>query len=92
MVATFDDYIILYRIDKCGVHETLKDFADPDDAYLCSCYIGDTEDYNRGEIIHLRRTQTLHHGDFCDELYWNNELYKDVKQPSLAFTKSLGEK
>jgi hypothetical protein len=88
-VAVFDEYKILYRFDKCGVHETLKEFADPDTAYLASCYIGDAKEFNAGEIVQMRRTQTLHHGKFCDELYWNNFVYKDTKQPSLAFTESL---
>jgi hypothetical protein len=88
-VAVFDDYKVLYRFDKCAVHETLKEFADPDIAYLASCYIGDVKEFNEGEVVHLRRTQTLHHGTFCDELYWNNVVYKDTEQPSLAFTESL---
>ncbi|MFX0150843.1 MAG: hypothetical protein ACFFAJ_08695 [Candidatus Hodarchaeota archaeon] len=90
-VAVFDDYKVLYRFDKCGVHEALKEFADPDIAYLASCYVGDVKEFNEGEVVHLRRTQTLHHGTFCDELYWNNIVYKDTEQPSLAFTESLKE-
>ncbi|MGC9778022.1 MAG: hypothetical protein HZR80_02130 [Candidatus Heimdallarchaeota archaeon] len=39
----------------------------------------------------MRRTQTLHHGDFCDELYWNNVVHPNAEQPSLEFTKKLGK-
>ncbi|MFX0183492.1 MAG: L-2-amino-thiazoline-4-carboxylic acid hydrolase [Candidatus Hodarchaeota archaeon] len=88
-VAVFDDYKVLYRFDKCGVHEALKEFPDPDIAYLASCYSGDVKEFNEGKVVHMRRTQTLHHGAFCDELYWNNIIYKDTEQPSLAFTESL---
>ena len=88
-VAVLDDYKVLYRFDKCGVHEALKEFSDPDIAYLATCYIGDAEGFNEGKIVHMRRTQTLHHGKFCDEFYWNNFVYKDPEQPSLAFTESL---
>ncbi|MFX0173245.1 MAG: hypothetical protein ACFE9L_15220 [Candidatus Hodarchaeota archaeon] len=91
IVAVFDDYKVLDRFDKCGVHEALKEFGDPDIAYLASCYIGDVKEFNEGKVVHLRRTQTLYHGTFCDELYWNNFVYKDVEQPSLAFTESLKE-
>ena len=90
-VVVFDDYKVLYRFDKCGVHEALKKFADPDIAYLASCYLGDVKEYNEGKVIHMRRTQTLHHGSFCDELYWNNVVYEDTQQPPLAFTESLQE-
>ena len=90
--VTFDDYMVLYRFDKCGVHEALKEFADPDIAYLCSCYLGDAEGFNDGKIIHMRRTQTLHHGKFCDEFYWNDMVHKNPDQPSLQFTESLEEK
>jgi len=39
----------------------------------------------------MRRTQTLHHGDFCDDLYWNNVVHPNAEQPSLEFTKKLGK-
>jgi len=77
VVAAFDDDKILYRFDRCLTPEALKDFGDPDFAYLCSCYIGDAEGFNAGKTIHLRRTQTLHHGDFCDELYWDSHVHAD---------------
>ncbi len=85
----FDEYKVLYRFDRCTIHEVLKAFADPDIAYLCSCYLGDSPSYNDGEIIYMRRTQTLHHAKFCDELYWNNVVYPNVEQPSLSFTEQL---
>jgi len=86
-IADFTGVIIdenrhLYRFDKCLTHEALKDLNDPDFAYLCSCYYGDAEGYNTGRIFHMRRTQTLHHGDFCDELYWDTRIYQNPEQPS----------
>ncbi|MFX0067166.1 MAG: L-2-amino-thiazoline-4-carboxylic acid hydrolase [Candidatus Hermodarchaeota archaeon] len=90
-VAIFDDNKILYRFDSCLTHEALKDLNDPDFAYLCSCYQSDVEGYNY-KNPYLRRTQTLHHGDFCDELYWDPRVYNDPEQPSLEFTRKLGEK
>jgi hypothetical protein len=90
-VATLDADMTLYRFDRCLTHEALKDLDDPDFAYLCSCYIGDAEGYNfKSRFQYLRRTQTLHHGDFCDELYWNPLVYTDPEQPSLEFTRKLG--
>ncbi|MFW9991734.1 MAG: L-2-amino-thiazoline-4-carboxylic acid hydrolase [Candidatus Odinarchaeota archaeon] len=88
--AIFDDHKVLYRFDRCLTHEALKELNDPDFAYLCSCYIGDTEEFNAGPR-YLRRTQTLHHGDFCDELYWWIDFYDNPEQPSLEFTRSLGK-
>ena len=88
--AIFDENKYLFRFDSCFTHEVLKDFNDPDLAYLATCYIGDAEEYNKGKTIKLRRTQTLHHGDFCDELYWNSDVHKEVEQPSLELTRKLG--
>ncbi|MHA2369891.1 MAG: hypothetical protein ACXADX_13815 [Candidatus Hodarchaeales archaeon] len=88
-LGIFDDYKEIYRFDRCVVHEVLKDFNDPDIAYLSSCYKHENPEWNKGEIIHLGKTQTLHHGDLCDELYWNNEIHPNTEQPSLEFTKEL---
>lgn len=88
-LGIFDDYKEIYRFDRCVVHEVLKDFNDPDIAYLSSCYKHENPEWNKGEIIHLGKTQTLHHGDFCDELYWNNEIHPNTELPSLEFTKNL---
>lgn len=90
-IAIFDDYKELYKFDKCVVHEVLKDLKDPDIAFLSSCYSRDHPSYNEGQIIHMRRTQTLHHGDFCDELYWNDVVHPNAEQPSLEFVKKLGK-
>ncbi|MFX1253296.1 MAG: L-2-amino-thiazoline-4-carboxylic acid hydrolase [Promethearchaeota archaeon] len=90
-VAFDDDYKTLFRFDRCVTHEALKDLNDPDIAYICSCYIGDIEEYNVGKVIHLRRTQTLHHGDFCDELWWDTRVHDNPKLPALEFTRKLGK-
>ncbi|NHJ41220.1 MAG: hypothetical protein FK731_14405 [Asgard group archaeon] len=87
-----DDNQAIYRFDKCVTHEVLKDLNDPDVAYIASCFIGDIPEFNQGRIIHLRRTQTLHHADFCDELYWDSrEFKKPPKQPTIEFTKNIGK-
>jgi hypothetical protein len=91
-VAFLDDHSTLYRFDKCITHEVLKDLNDPDIAYLASCYIGDIKEYNEHRRVKLRRTQTLHQGDFCDELYWDSQVHENPKQPSLEFTRGLGKK
>ncbi|MGY5872960.1 MAG: hypothetical protein RTV72_11985 [Candidatus Thorarchaeota archaeon] len=83
-----DDHKILYRFDKCVTHEVLKDLNDPEYAYISSCYMGDAPEHNFGHH-YLRRTQTLHHGAFCDELYWDPRVHEDPEQPSLEFTKNL---
>ncbi len=90
-VAVIDDHKVLYRFDSCLTHEALRDFDDPDIAYLASCYVGDAEEFNTGKTRHLRRTQTLHHGDFCDELYWDVDFHTDPEQPPLEFTRTLGK-
>ena len=90
-LGIYDDYKELYRFDKCVIHEVLKDLNDPDIAYLSSCYLRDSPTNNEGYTIHMRRTQTLHHSDFCDELYWNNYVHPDAEQPTLDFTKNLGK-
>ena len=89
--CVLDDYKIVYRFDSCITHEALKDLNDPDIAYLCSCYIGDVSSYHWNDTTPFRRTQTLHHGDFCDELYWNRYVYSNPEQPSLEFTRNIGK-
>lgn len=88
-VAILDEHKVLYRFDRCLVPEALKDFNDPDIAYLATCYIGDTPERHKGRYRKFRRTQTLHHSEFCDELYWDSDVHTDPKQPSLEFTKNL---
>ncbi|MHA2251776.1 MAG: hypothetical protein ACXAD7_15535 [Candidatus Kariarchaeaceae archaeon] len=88
-IARFDNHKILYRFDKCLTHAALKDLNDPEWAYLCSCYIGDAPEFNFGKR-YLRRTQTLHHGTFCDELYWDVDVHDNPEQPTLEFTQKLG--
>ncbi|MCG3227592.1 MAG: hypothetical protein H7645_11800 [Candidatus Heimdallarchaeota archaeon] len=90
-LGIYDDYKEIYRFDKCIVHEVLKDFNDPDVAYLSSCYLRDSPSNNEGYIIYMRKTQTLHHYEFCDEFYWNNYVHLDAEQPSLEFTRSMGK-
>ncbi len=90
-LGIYDDYKEIYRFDRCIVHEVLKEFDDPDIAYLSSCYLRDSPSSNEGYTIQMRKTQTLHHNDFCDELYWNNHVYPDSEQPYLEFTKNMGK-
>ncbi len=87
----FDDYKIVYRFDKCLVPEVLKEFNDPNIAYLASCYMGDHPEMNKDKVIHMRRTQTLQHSEFCDEFYWNNLVHPDAEQPSLEFVEKMGK-
>jgi len=85
-----DDHKIHYRFDKCMTYEVLKDLNDPEYAYISSCYIGDAPSFNfprRPQF--LRRTQTLHHGRFCDELYWDPQVHEEPEQPSSEFTESM---
>jgi len=56
-----DDHKVLYRFDRCLVHDALKDLNDPWIAYLSYCYTHDHSSFNFSRI-HMRRTQTLHHG------------------------------
>jgi hypothetical protein len=88
-VCIFDEHSEVFRFDKCITHEALKDLEDPDWAYLSTCYIGDASEYNSVGTVYLRRTQTLHHGAFCDEFYWDNRFHKDPKQPTLEFTQNI---
>ena len=90
--CVLDEHKTIYRFDSCFTHEVLKDFNDPDIAYYASCFQGDLPTRNDGLIIRMRRTQTLHHGDFCDELYWDSRIHKDPEQPSLEFTRKLDRK
>jgi hypothetical protein len=86
-----DDYRVIYRFDKCLIPEVLREYNDPDLAYLASCYIGDNPEWTKDRVIHMRRTQTLQHSEFCDELYWNNLAHPDAEQPDLEFTKNIGK-
>jgi len=86
-----DDYRVIYRFDKCMIPEVLRKYNDPDLAYLASCYIGDHPEWTKDRVIHMRRTQTLQHSEFCDEFYWNNLVYPDAEQPDLVFTAKIGK-
>ena len=87
------EHKIHFRFDSCFAHEALKDFNDPDIAYYASCYGADLPAFNEGRIINVRRTQTLHHADFCDEFYWDTrEFDEPPEQPSLEFTKNMNQK
>jgi hypothetical protein len=90
-IVIFDDYKEFYKFDRCITHEVLKEFNDPDIAYLCSCYNRDHPTSNEGHTIIMRKTQTLHHADFCDELYWNNAVHPDTPQPPLKLAEKLGK-
>lgn len=87
-----DEHMTVFRFDSCFAHEVLKDFNDPDIAYYASCYGADLPAFNEGRIIKVRRSQTLYHADFCDELYWDARVHKDPKMPSLEFTSKIGKK
>ncbi len=87
----YDENKVIYRFDTCVTHEVLKHHNDPDIAYIASCFIGDIAEWNEGQYIHLRRTQTLHHADFCDELYWDTRVHNNPEQPSLEFIRKIGE-
>ncbi|HUT79796.1 MAG TPA: L-2-amino-thiazoline-4-carboxylic acid hydrolase [Candidatus Bathyarchaeia archaeon] len=91
-VCVLDEHMDLYRFDTCITHEALKELNDPDIAYYASCFIGDIPAWNKGKIIKMRRTQTLHHGDFCDELYWDSRYHENPEQPTLEFTNKLDKK
>jgi hypothetical protein len=84
-----DDHMVLFRFDKCLTPETMKELNDPEWAYLSSCYITDAPEFNFGPQ-RLRRTQTLHTASFCDEFYWDPNVYENPEQPSLELTENLG--
>jgi len=87
-----DEHMTLFRFDSCFAHEVLKDFNDPDIAYYASCYGADLPVFNEGRKIRVLRSQTLHHADFCDEMYWDSRVHKDPKMPDIEFTKDIGKK
>lgn len=90
--CVLDEHMTVFRFDSCFAHEVLKDFNDPDIAYYASCYGADLPVFNEGRTIRVRRAQTLHHADFCDELYWDSRVHDNPKQPSLDFIRKIGEK
>ncbi|NHJ05428.1 MAG: hypothetical protein EAX90_11425 [Candidatus Heimdallarchaeota archaeon] len=84
-----DEHKTIFRFDSCFAHEVLKDFNDPDIAYYASCYVADLPAFNEGKIIKLRRTQTLHHSDFCDELYWDSRYHDNPEHPTKDFLEKM---
>jgi len=79
----FDDYKVLLKVDKCGVHEAVKHLEDQEIAFLSYCWTGFVEDTLNKRSRRRRTTQTLHLSDFCDEFYWDNNVHPDAKQPPL---------
>ncbi|MFX1253295.1 MAG: hypothetical protein ACFFCZ_16925 [Promethearchaeota archaeon] len=92
-VVIFDDNRFLKKVNRCMCHEATKHFNDPEFAYLCYCYIGDVLDSRSKGFRRLRRrrSQTLYFRDFCDEFFWDDEVYPDAQQPSLEFIRKLGK-
>ncbi len=90
-LAILDEHRVLYRFDKCLIHDAFRDFDDPDVAYLASCYNADSSEFNIGKYRHVRRTQTLHHAPFCDEFYWDIDYHTSPKQPPIELTEKLGK-
>ena len=90
--CVLDENMIVFRFDSCFAHDVLKDFNDPDIAYYASCYGADLPAFNEGRFLKLRRTQTLHHDDFCDELYWDARVHDNPKHPSIDFISNMGKK
>ncbi|NPE10030.1 MAG: hypothetical protein GNW80_17250 [Asgard group archaeon] len=91
-VVRFDENRVLVKFDWCSVQKSLEYLNDPELSYLCYCYTGDVADERTAKIRRRRRSQTLHLGEFCDEFFWNNEVYPDAKQPQLEFMRKLGKK
>ena len=87
--AFINDHSVLYRFDRCIIHEALKALNDPEIAYLSSCYVGAVIGSHPQKTVRMRRTQTLHTSSFCDEFYWDFDVLGEVEQPSLSFTKNL---
>lgn len=89
----FDDYRFLQKIDRCICHEGTKHLNDPEFAYLSYCYTDDVADRRTKGLrrFRRRRTQTLYFKDFCDEFFWNDEVYPDAEQPSLELMQKLGK-
>jgi hypothetical protein len=88
-VHDFDENIFVGRFDKCVVYDSLKDVDDQELAYYTTCYTGMTIGNRRDWCVRMRRTQTLFSADYCDELYWNREVYDEPEQPPLEFTKKM---
>ena len=88
----FDDYKVLLKVDKCGVHEAVKHLEDQEIAFLSYCWTGFVEDTLNKRSRRRRTTQTLHLSDFCDEFYWDNDVHPNAKQPTLdEMTKLIEE-
>jgi len=89
--CNLDEHMTIFRFDSCFAHEALKEYNDPDIAYIASCYGADLPVFNEGRNIRLLRTQTLHHADFCDEFYWDQRVHDNPKMPSIDFVEKMGK-
>jgi hypothetical protein len=88
-IHDFDENMFVGRFDKCVVYDSLKDQDDHELAYYATCYSGMVIGNRRDWCVRMRRTQTLFSADYCDELYWNREVYDEPEQPSLEFTRRM---
>jgi hypothetical protein len=88
-VHDFDENMYVGRFDKCVIYDSLKDMEDHELAYYVGCYIGMTIGNRNDWCVRMRRTQTLFSADYCDELYWNREVYDEPEQPPLDFTRKM---
>jgi len=88
-VHDFDENMYVGRFDKCVVYDSLKDAEDHELAYYVTCYSGMTIGNRQEWCVRMRRTQTLFSADYCDELYWNRDVYDEPTQPPLEFTKKM---
>lgn len=88
-VHDFDENMFVGRFYKCVLYDALKDMEDPELGYYIACYPGMTMGILSDWCVRMRRTQTLFSADYCDELYWNGEVYNESEQPPLEFTRKM---
>ena len=89
-MVIYDDYRLLQKVDRCIVHESTK-HLDQEIAYLSKCYEGQVvyEKTRSTRKIQQRTTKYLFFDDYCDEFFWDNEVFPDCEQPSEEFIRNL---
>ncbi len=93
-VAQFDEHKVLLKFNRCPVYEAVKHLADPEVAYLATCWTShpDNASLKRYGLKRRKLTpQTLHTHPFCIEFFWNSDVHPDIELPDKEFMQNLGE-
>ncbi|MHA2423930.1 MAG: L-2-amino-thiazoline-4-carboxylic acid hydrolase [Candidatus Thorarchaeota archaeon] len=87
----FDNSKYAYRVDKCMGHEALKEFNEPEFAYLAICAGDGAIVKKMNDNFEFTRTSTLMNGSYCDGIVHDTRYVDEVNHEPASFFTSLND-